>query len=316
VEGLKLNAISARCSTSIWFYGLGRYASAAAVSEILYAVEPGSNEPLLAAHLHEWKNVAAAASRSLYDSYLEAKATVVDFDHAGASRHACVARVNLANALITLGMYSQAEAILHEALREAERLGLTFPAEGAQITLGAACAARGGSKDGRLMLARVAEKAVARGAAFQESQARVVLSRILLALGELEQAEREAQAASEVISSNYSLNAVSQAIMAQVFLRTGRPIEALAAAKKAKDLLDSLETVEEGDALIRLVFAEALHAVGDIDGARAALATAHASILRVAQQIRDEELRQSFLNNVPEHARIFALDRSWDARAT
>jgi ATP/maltotriose-dependent transcriptional regulator MalT len=143
-----------------------------------------------------------------------------------------------------------------------------------------------------------------------------VLSRILLALGELEQAEREAQAASEVISSNYSLNAVSQAIMAQVFLRTGRPIEALAAAKKAKDLLDSLETVEEGDALIRLVFAEALHAVGDIDGARAALSTAHESILRDAQQIRDEALRQSFLNNVPEHARILALARSWDARAT
>jgi hypothetical protein len=35
VDGLKLNAISARCSTSIWFYGLGRYASASAISENL-----------------------------------------------------------------------------------------------------------------------------------------------------------------------------------------------------------------------------------------------------------------------------------------
>ncbi len=56
--------------------------------------------------------------------------------------------------------------------------------------------------------------------------------------------------------------------------------------------------------------------MGDVDGARAALATAHASILRDAQQIRDEELRRSFLNNVPEHARILALARAWDARAT
>jgi hypothetical protein len=99
--------------------------------------------------------------------------------------------------------------------------------------------------------------------------------------------------------------------MAQILLQTGRPFEALAAATKAKDLLDSLGTMEDGDALVRLVFAEALHATDDVEGARAALSTAHASILRDAQTIRDDEMRQSFLNNVPEHARILELARAW-----
>jgi tetratricopeptide (TPR) repeat protein len=315
-EGLKLNAISARCSTSIWFYGLGRYASAAAVSEILYTVEPGPNEPLLEAHLHQWRSFVASVPRAYEDRLREIKLTIEGFERAGASRNACVERANLGHALIGVGMYSQAEAMLHDALHEAERLGLMFVATGAHISLGELCAARGGAEDDRVLIAKVAEEARARGNAFQEGQARVVLSRICLALGALEEAEREAQVACEISSSSRVLNALAQAVRAQVLLRAARPAEALAAARRGKELLDSLGSMDEGDALIRLVFAEALHAVGDIDGARAALSTAHESILRDAQQIRDEELRQSFLNNVPEHARILALARSWDARAT
>ncbi|HZF53884.1 MAG TPA: protein kinase [Polyangiaceae bacterium] len=316
VEGLRLNAISARCSTSIWFYGLGRYASAYAYSELLESVQPGSVEPLLAAHLHEWRSFRRAMERKLEHWLQEAKAQVAAFERAGASRNACAARLNTCGALMAFGMYSPAETILQGVLQEAERLGLTFPAEGAQIMLGAISAARGGSESDLLMVAKAAEAARTRGSAFQEGQARVTLARIWLALGALEKAEGEAQVAIEITSSSHALNAFAEAVMAQILLRAERPVEALAAAKKAKELLDSLGTIEDGDALVRLVFAEALHAVGDIDGARAALSTAHESILRDAQQIRDEALRRSFFNNVPEHARILALDRAWDARAT
>jgi tetratricopeptide (TPR) repeat protein len=316
VEGLKLNAICALCSTSIGFYCLGRHASASAFSELLENVQPGSTEPLLAAHLHQWRFTAAAVSRRFEERLREAKAGVAACELAGSSRAGCLARVQWGDALLVLGMFPQAEDILKEALHKAESLGLAFQVTSAEITLGEVCAARGGSEEGRSMIAKVAEEARARGSAFQEGQARVVHARILLDLGALEQAEREARIASEITSTSYSLNAFAHAVMAQILLRTQRPFEALAVATKAKNVLDSLGTIEHGDALVRLVFAEALHAVGDIDAARAALSDAYAFILRDAQTIGDDEMRQSFLNNVPEHARILELARAWAVTAS
>jgi tetratricopeptide (TPR) repeat protein len=315
-EGLKLNAISAHCSTSIQFYCLGRYASASAFSALLEVAQPGSAEPLIMAHLHEWRCFAAAMSRHFETWLGEAKAGVTECDRAGASREACIAKTHWGEALLNLGMYSQAEAMFQDVLHETDRLGLTYVAAGVKNALGVICVARGGSEDGRLMIANVAEFARVRGAALQEGQARIILARISLALGALEQAEREAQVAVEITSSSHVLNALAQAVMAQVLLRTERPVEALATVTRGKELLDSLGTIEDGDALIRLVYAEALHAVGDLDGARAALSAAQASILRDAQRIRDDELRSSFLNNVPEHARILALAQAWAVGAS
>jgi TPR repeat protein len=309
--GLKLNAVCARCSTSGWFYLLGRSASALAFSEILESVQPGQAEPLLAAHWHNWRGSVAALSRRFDDRLREATAEVAACERAGASRDACVARAHWGETLLVLGMYRQAEAKLTQALHEAESLGLTSPSAGVQIALGVICAARGGSEEGRLKIAEVADAARARGEAFHEGQARIVHARIWLALGSLLQAEREAQVAIEVTSTNYSTNALAHGVMAQILLRAGRPGEALAAARRGKDLLDSIGSVEDGDALIRLVFAEALHATGDVDGARAALSAAHASILRDAKTIRDITIQRSFLNNVPEHARILELARAW-----
>jgi tetratricopeptide (TPR) repeat protein len=266
--------------------------------------------------LHKWKASVAAISRVFEDRLQQVQLAIANFERAGASRNACLDRIDLGYALMVVGMYSQAEAMLYDVLHEADRLGLTYAAASAHIALGYIYAARGGAEDGRLRIAEVAEEARARGNAFLEGLARIALARIWLALGALEQAEREAQAAAEITSSNPTLNAPVQAVMAQILLRTSRSVEALAAAKRGKKLLDSLGTVEEGDALIRLVFAEALHAVGDVDGARAALSIAHDSILRDAQRIRDEEIRSSFLNNVPEHARILALARAWAVSAS
>jgi tetratricopeptide (TPR) repeat protein len=311
VGGLKLNAVCARCSVSGWFYILGRHASATVFSDLLATLEPGSVEPLLAVHLHQLRGVIASKSRHFEEWLREAQAEVAACERAGALRDACIARAHWCEALIGVGMYSRAEAILQDVLQESERLGLAFPSAGAKLNLGEICAARGGSDEGRLMIAEVAQEVRTRGSAFQEGQARVVLARILIALGELEQAEREARFASEITSAIDSLNALAHALMAQVLVRTGRSSEGLAAASRAKEFLDSGGTLEDGDALIRLVFAEALHAVGDIDGARAALSTAYAFILRDAQTIRDDEMRQSFLNNVPEHARILELARAW-----
>jgi hypothetical protein len=73
------------------------------------------------------------------------------------------------------------------------------------------------------------------------------------------------------------------------------------------EILTSEGELEEGEALIHLAHVEALRAIGDADGAAAALADARARLLARAGKIVDADLRRSFLERVPENARILAL---------
>jgi hypothetical protein len=65
--------------------------------------------------------------------------------------------------------------------------------------------------------------------------------------------------------------------------------------------------LEEWESLIRLAHAEALQAIGDAGRAAAALADARKGLLARAEKIADADLRRSFLERVPENARILAL---------
>ena len=69
--------------------------------------------------------------------------------------------------------------------------------------------------------------------------------------------------------------------------------------------------IEEGDSLIRLVFAECLHAAGEVDEAKQALGAAARRLRERGERISDKSWRQSFLENVPENARTLELARAW-----
>jgi eukaryotic-like serine/threonine-protein kinase len=64
-------------------------------------------------------------------------------------------------------------------------------------------------------------------------------------------------------------------------------------------------------AAIRLVRAEALHATGAQDAARAAITEARSRLLAIAEKIEDPAYRRSFLEDIPVSARTFALARTW-----
>jgi hypothetical protein len=76
-------------------------------------------------------------------------------------------------------------------------------------------------------------------------------------------------------------------------------------------ILQALRSVAPCDAFIRLTFAEALLASGDPDAARAALAAARDRLLSKADKIRAPDLRRSFLEAIPDHARTLALADAW-----
>ena len=62
---------------------------------------------------------------------------------------------------------------------------------------------------------------------------------------------------------------------------------------------------------LSLAHAEALDAEGDHDEAREVLARAREVLLARAEAIGDPAIRESFLEAVPEHARIMARAAEW-----
>ncbi|HTN82675.1 MAG TPA: hypothetical protein VL242_03295, partial [Sorangium sp.] len=79
----------------------------------------------------------------------------------------------------------------------------------------------------------------------------------------------------------------------------------------AIELLEHIGGLEENNAPVHLAWIEALHACGDGDAARRALASARDQLRAEADAIESPALRRSFLEAVPEHARILALAEEW-----
>jgi hypothetical protein len=79
-------------------------------------------------------------------------------------------------------------------------------------------------------------------------------------------------------------------------------------------LLEDLGGIDEGDALVRLVHAEALGQAGFPQIARVAIVAARDRLLARADKITAMALRTSFLERVPEHARTLSLARTWAER--
>jgi hypothetical protein len=105
------------------------------------------------------------------------------------------------------------------------------------------------------------------------------------------------------------------ATLAMIRLAQGRAGDALAAAEEAVGrcaAMGGAAGIFRG-AFVRLAHAEALHATGARDPARQAIAEARARLAGIAGRIPDPDIKQSFLEAVPENARTLALAREWVA---
>lgn len=232
-------------------------------------------------------------------------------DQAGDVRSACETRVNIGYALMELGSYDDAARALREALDEAQRTGLPLLAAIAQHNLGLALARLGALEEGRLLEINALERMTAQGNRRFEGACRVYLAIISLLAGDHATAEREARTAAHGFSTLPAQQAFALATLADVLLRSGRATEALDVAETAVALLQSAGDVEEGESLIRLVHAQALGETRRWPEAQRAIASARDRLHERAAKIDDEQLRRSFLVNVPEHARTLAIAASW-----
>src|SRR5262249_19316003 len=138
-----------------------------------------------------------------------------------------------------------------------------------------------------------------------EANARKTLAYALIAHGEPSAAERVIREALALGVPAVFRPGEFHIALGEVLLAQGRAAEALALAREvARENGNTLRTVWLQSTLLQ---AEALLAASDRAAATAVLAEARAEILAIADRIRDEELRASFLRRGMWTARLLRL---------
>lgn len=228
------------------------------------------------------------------------------FADAGDLRNECIKRERVGYSTMELGAYADSQVILQGALATAERLGLANVAATARHNLGLALGRLGRFEEASRM-ERAAVEAFARsGNRRMEGASCEYLALIHLEAGDAAEAEVQARRALALARDPVLLplnEAESLAILARALIAQGRVDEALGAAEAGLEGLERLGGIDDGEAIIRLAWAEALTAAGRADEAEAAFEAARARLRRRAERIKDPSARRSFLEHVPENAR-------------
>jgi tetratricopeptide (TPR) repeat protein len=234
------------------------------------------------------------------------ESAVEGFAEAGDARNASLQRANIGNAYMQLGAFSRAERVLRQALTVAEPMRLSFIAP-VRANLGFALARLGHLSEALAIETDAVQRCVEQGYRRFEAAARIYLAEILSLHGELVAAEAQAHQAEGCSPGTPAIRAHALATLGGILLRRGEAAEALVKAREAMEILESLEGVEEGEALIRLVYILALESTGDRAEAEVRILQAQERLEVRSQRISDPRWKRSFLEHVPENAATMAL---------
>ena len=253
--------------------------------------------PELRAEAAIWRAQVAAASGDLGERRNAYWAAVELYRERGDVRRRAQASVNLADVDNRLGAYDDAVRALRTALADCAALGLEHAAGYAQVNLAYAL----------VRLGRVDEAFVAIAAA-REASARVGDRRLddVCALYAIRARHaRGVNVRDDALLLARALERGSPALSALAYACAARAAlpepEALDHAMRASAILTELGTLEEDEAEVALVHADALDAGGHTDAAREVRAIARATVLAAARRIADPVWRERFLRDVPAH---------------
>ena len=239
--------------------------------------------------------------------FAEYRAAHAAYLGAGDLRASSIALQSLAYAQMRVGLYAEAEGPLRDAVAASERMGLRHAALGAAHNLGLALARLGQLDEAKKLEENAAAVFEAEDNHRIAAGARAYLATIHLLAGDVSAAEREARRAIAIGTSAPSVRALAYATLADALLAAKDIAGAVAAAREAMRILDEIGGVDEGDTLLRLVYARALDASGDAASAHDVIVDARTRLLERAAKITDPALRSSFLERVPENADTLAL---------
>jgi tetratricopeptide (TPR) repeat protein len=226
----------------------------------------------------------------------------------GDHRQIAVARVHVGYDLMMLGAYERAAEELGRAHELAGASGIDAAEWLAAHNLAFSLHRIGDVERGFAIQRKCLTEAVERQNRFSEQHARNYLARMLADSGRWAEAETEAERAL-AISDSSSMRWTVLALLASAALAQDQLALARVRIDEAKRGASTHRNVEEGEGLIRWMLIEVAMRSGEHERAQAELADARAWLLASAAKIGDEELRRSFLERIPEHAKILAYPR-------
>jgi tetratricopeptide (TPR) repeat protein len=228
------------------------------------------------------------------------------FEEAGDLREACTLRANTGYCLIALGAFAEAESELRAVIVVGTRLNAEIAVTHAKHNLGLVLGYLGRLDEAQSVETEAVLDYERRGSRRMLGLSRAYRAWLLGLAGDLDAAEAEGRAAILVLDDIAPASACALGILARILVRRGSP-DALAVARRGMDLLEGLGALDDGEATLRLAWAEALAAAGRAEDARGAALDARAFLERVAGKLADPARRASFLHEVPENARILDL---------
>jgi tetratricopeptide (TPR) repeat protein len=258
-------------------------------------------------HAHSWRALRAGDLAACLS--LDAKSYEC-FKAVGDLRNACQHRANVGYDELMLGASARAEASLREVIALATRIGLHQVTTMAQHNLGLALVRQGRVDEARTVETAALEALVAQGNARLASAAHHYLAVIELAAGNHPSAIEHSRLAIEGAADQPSLRSQFHATLARVYFSAGDAAASLAHARTAMQLMETYGRPEEGEAEVRLAYAEALQATGATQRAMAVIADAQLHLLEAAGRITDPAWRQVYLESIPAHATTLALARA------
>lgn len=273
-------------------------------------------DPAAAARLHQALAILAQRRGDPSTVPVHTGAAARFFEQAGDVRNACAQRINHAMGCMEVGDLPEAEGALRAATELAQRIGLRAVAAAGRQNLGVVLAARGRHEEALEVETEAVAELTALGDTRMEAYARAYLGSIQLELRNMGAAREQLEAALRLCADDPTVSATSYAHLASVLLAEGDEGEALGAAERARSIMDATGGLQEGELLVRRVHSEALHANGRKAEAMDVLAEARRRLLQRADAVGDEGMRRTFLEGLPEHARILALARRWGVRSS
>jgi predicted ATPase/predicted Ser/Thr protein kinase len=268
-------------------------------------------DPLAAAHVYRTRALRALVSGDTGSALSMFNVAISNYEAAGDTRAACRHLVSAAAACIELGSYREAERALVDAQASATHMGLSGVSANVWHHQGMLQARLGDSRAAIALADKAIDAFVAQGDRRMEAAARLYRGYFFVLGDGFERAEREVRLALDNAGASPPLHAYGLAILASVFLQSGRADKADACARKSIHLLDDLGGVEEGEAFIRLTYAESREALGDMNAAREAILDARVRILERTAMIQDAQWKDTFIQQVSENVRTLELFRAW-----
>jgi hypothetical protein len=209
-----------------------------------------------------------------------------------------------------LGDLTGAEADLRASLAQARRLGDALPLAWLMVYL-ARLLARTTQIESLGEPEELARDVIATKNPTFMADAHDALAEIKRRQGDLVGAEQEARIACESARPFPGLAWGPIALHACILLEQGRAEEALAVAEAGVREIERLGLEGSGEIDLRLSWAEALHAVGRVEAAHAALSDTIPRLKKRLDDIPESAARERYPTNVPANARVVALAREW-----